>query len=148
MPNELLAELDIVTAAVHSGMNQSQEQMTKRIISAMENPNVDILAHPTARLMPEREPVAVDMEAIFQAAAKTSTMLEINASPSRLDLKDTHAYRARELGIKLVINTDAHSTEHLDFMRFGVGVARRGWCQAEDILNTKPLAEVLAYLKH
>ena len=148
MPDELLAELDIVTAAVHSGMNQSQEQMTKRIISAMENPNVDILAHPTARLMPEREPVAVDMEAIFQAAIRTGTMLEINASPSRLDLKDTHAYRARELGIKLVINTDAHSTEHLDFMRFGVGVARRGWCQAEDILNTKPLAEVLAYLKH
>jgi len=148
MPDELLAELDIVTAAIHSGMNQSQEQMTKRIISAMENPNVNILAHPTARLMPEREPVAVDMEAVFQAATRTSTMLEINASPSRLDLKDTHTYRAREMGIKLVINTDAHSTEHLDFMRFGVGVARRGWCQAEDILNTKPLAEVLAYLKH
>jgi len=148
MPDELLAELDIVTAAIHSGMNQSQEQMTKRIISAMENPNVDILAHPTARLMPEREPVAVDMEAVFQTAATTNTMLEINASPSRLDLKDTHTYRARELGIKLVINTDAHSTEHLDFMRFGVGVARRGWCQAADILNTKPLAEVLAYRKH
>ena len=85
----------------------------------MENPNVDVLAHPTCRLLPGREPVAVDMEAVFQAAARTNTILEINASPSRLDLKDTHIYRARELGIKLMINTDAHSTEHLGFMRFG-----------------------------
>jgi len=147
MPDELLAELDIVTAAVHSGLNQSQEQMTKRLIGAMENPSVDVLAHPTCRLLPEREPVAVDMEAVFRAAARTKTMLEINAMPSRLDLKDIHAYRARELGVKLVINTDAHGTEHLGFMRFGVGVARRGWCQAQDILNTRPLAEVTAYLK-
>jgi len=147
MPDELLAELDIVTAAVHSAMNQSQEQMTKRIIKAIENPNVDVLAHPTSRLLPGREPVAVDMEAIFQAAVRTNTTLEINAMPSRLDLKDIHTYRARELGVKLVINTDAHSTEHLEFMRFGVGVARRGWCQAQDILNTRPLEEVIAYLR-
>jgi len=147
MPDELLAELDIVTAAVHSSMNQSQEQMTRRIIMAIENPNVDVLAHPTSRLLPGREPVAVDMEAIFQTAVRTNTMLEINAMPSRLDLKDIHAYRARELGVKLVINTDAHSTEHLAFMRFGVGVARRGWCQAQDIINTKPLKEVTACLK-
>jgi len=147
MPDELLAELDIVTAAVHSSMNQSQEQMTRRIIRAIENPNVDVLAHPTSRLLPGREPVAVDMEAIFRAALRTNTMLEINAMPSRLDLKDIHAYRARELGVKLVINTDAHSTEHLAFMRFGVGVARRGWCQAQDIINTKPLKEVTACLK-
>ena len=147
MPDELLEELDIVIAAVHSAMNQSQKQMTSRIIRAMENPNVDVLAHPTSRLLPGREPVAVDMEAIFQAAARTNTALEINAMPSRLDLKDIHAYRARELGVKLVINTDAHSTEHLEFMRFGVGVARRGWCQAQDILNTRPLKEVIAYLR-
>jgi len=87
------------------------------------------------------------MEAVFQAAARTNTALEINAMPSRLDLKDTHACRARELGIKLVINTDAHSLEHLRFMRFGVGVARRGWAQATDILNSRPLEEVVAYLK-
>ena len=147
LPDELLAELDIVTAGVHSGMNQSQEQMTRRILKAIENPNVDVLAHPTCRLIPDREPVAVDMEAIFRAAAKTNTMLEINAMPSRLDLKDTHAYRARELGIKLIISTDAHSTEHLAFMRFGVGVARRGWCQAQDIVNTRPVEEVIAYLR-
>jgi len=147
MPDELLAELDIVTAAVHSAMNQSQEQMTKRLILAMESPYVDVLAHPTSRLLPGREPVAVDMEAIFQAAARTKTILEVNAMPSRLDLKDIHAYRARELGVRLIINTDAHSTEHLEFMRFGVGVARRGWCQPQDILNTRPLKEVIAYLR-
>ncbi len=88
------------------------------------------------------------MEAVFQAAAKTNTILEINAMPSRLDLKDIHTYRARELGVKLVIDTDAHSTEHLQFMRFGIGVARRGWCQPQDILNTRPLTEILAYLRH
>ncbi len=147
LPDEVLAELDIVTAGVHSGMNQSQEQMTRRIIRAIENPNVDVLAHPTSRLLPDREPVEVDMEAIFQTAVRTNTALEINAMPSRLDLKDIHAYRARELGVKLVINTDAHSTEHLEFMRFGVGVAKRGWCQAQDIINTKPFNEVIACFK-
>ncbi len=148
LPDELLAELDIVTAAVHSGMNQTEEQMTKRVIRAIENPNVDVLAHPTCRLLPGREPVAIDMEAVFQAAAKTNTVLEINGMPSRLDLKDIHAYRARQLGVKLVINTDAHSTEHLEFMRFGVGVARRGWCQAQDIINTRPLGEIQTFLHH
>ncbi|MBE9512890.1 MAG: DNA polymerase/3'-5' exonuclease PolX [Chloroflexi bacterium] len=147
MPDELLEELDIVTVAVHSGLNQAEEPMTRRIIKAIENPNVDVLAHPTCRLLPDREPVAVDMEAVFQAAARANTALEINAMPSRLDLKDTHAHRARELGINLVINTDAHSLEHLRFMRFGVGVARRGWAQAADILNSRPLEEVVAYLK-
>jgi DNA polymerase (family 10) len=146
-PEELLKELDIVTAAVHSGMNQSREQMTRWIIQAIDNPDVDILAHPTCRLLSDRGPVAVDMEAVFQAAASTDTVLEINAMPSRLDLKDMHTYQARELGVKLIINTDAHSTGHLDFMRFGVGIARRGWCEAKDILNTRPLSEVIAYLK-
>ncbi len=145
IPDELLAELDIVTAAVHSGLNQGEEQMTRRIIGAIENPNVDVLAHPTCRLLPDREPVAVDMEAVLQTAAKTNTIVEINAAPNRLDLKDIHTYRARELGVKLVINTDAHSIERLSFMRFGVGVARRGWCQTQDILNTRPLKEVIAY---
>ncbi len=147
MPDELLAELDVVVASVHSSLSQSQEQMTWRLIEAMKNPNVDILAHPTCRLLPGREPTAVDMEAVFEMATKTDTALEINAMPSRLDLKDIHVYRARELGIKLVVSTDAHSTDHLEFMRFGVGVARRGWCQARDIVNTKPLGEFITYLK-
>ena len=147
LPDELLAELDIVTAAVHAGMQQNQKQMTGRIIGALENPHVDVLAHPTCRLLPGREPVALDMEAVFQAAVRTNTMLEINAMPSRLDLKDIHIYRARELGVKLVINTDAHAAEHLGFMRFGVGTARRGWCEAKDIMNTRPLEEIIPYLK-
>ena len=89
----------------------------------------------------------MDIEAVFQAASRTNTMLEINAMPSRLDLKDIHAYRARELGVKLIINTDSHGTEHLEFMRFGIGVAKRGWCEAQDIMNTRPLEGVIAYLR-
>jgi DNA polymerase (family 10) len=148
LPDELLKELDIVVAAVHSAMGQEQEKMTRRIIRAIENIHVDIIAHPTCRLMGEREPVALDMEAIFQAAAQTGTVLEINAMTERLDLKDTHVFRARELGVKLAINTDAHSTEHLGYMKFGVGVARRGWCEAGHILNTMPLDAFLAAIKH
>jgi DNA polymerase (family X) len=146
-PGELLSELDIVVAAVHSGLGEDEEKMTGRIIRALENPHVDILAHPTCRILQEREPVAVDMESVFQAALRTGTALEINAMPSRLDLKDIHVFRARELGVKLIIGTDAHSTDHLGFVRFGIGVARRGWCRAEDILNTLPLKELKARLK-
>jgi DNA polymerase (family 10) len=147
LPNELLSELDIVIAAVHSAMSQEQGRMTERMLRAMRNPHVDVLAHPTCRLLGEREPIMVDLEAIFRAAAETNTALEINAMPSRLDLKDIHALRAKELGVKLVISTDAHSTSHLDLIRFGVGVARRGWCEAKHILNTRPLDEVEAFLR-
>ncbi|MFH0914062.1 MAG: PHP domain-containing protein, partial [Chloroflexota bacterium] len=143
-PDGVLEKLDIVVASVHSSLNQSEYQMTRRIIGAMENPNVDIIAHPTCRLLPDREPVAVDMEAIFRAAVGTNTVLEVNAMPTRLDLNDLHARRARELGVKLVISTDAHRAEHLDLMRFGVGIARRAWCQAENIINTQPLEELIA----
>jgi DNA polymerase (family 10) len=147
LPEDLLAELDIVIAAVHSAMNQEQGKMTERILYAIKSPHVDVLAHPTCRLLGEREPIMVDIEAIFHAAAETDTALEINAMPSRLDLKDIHAFRARELGVKLIIATDAHSASHLDLIRFGVGVARRGWCEAKHILNTRPLEEVAAFLK-
>jgi DNA polymerase (family 10) len=146
-PDELLAELDIVVAAIHSGMNQSEEQITNRVLKAIENPLVDVISHPTCRLIGEREPVAIDMEAIFRAAAKHKKSLEINAMPDRLDLKDIHAYRARELGVKLTMGTDAHSGAHLSFMRFGIGVARRGWCQPKHILNTRPVEEVLAFFR-
>jgi DNA polymerase (family X) len=147
MPEEVLAELDIVLASVHSGMNQSEEQMTQRVIRAIENPLVDVIAHPTGRLLGEREPVAINLEKVFKAAVKHGTALEINAMPSRLDLKDTHIYQAREMGIKLMINTDAHQAGHLNYMRFGVGTARRGWCEAKDILNTFPLDEFKSYLQ-
>ncbi len=146
LPDSVLQELDIVVASVHSGMNETEQQMTARVIRAMENPNVDILGHPTCRIIPERGPVALDMEAVFQAALRTGTTLEINAIPSRLDLKDAHVYRTRELGVKLVVSTDSHAAEHLRFIRFGIGVARRGWCEAKDILNTRPLRDLLASL--
>jgi DNA polymerase (family 10) len=147
LPDKLLVDLDVVVAAIHSAMNQSEEQITRRILGAIENPHIDVIAHPTCRLLGEREPVAIDMEAVFRAAIKYNKALEINAMPSRLDLKDIHIYRARELGVKLIMGTDAHSTAHLGFMRFGVGVARRGWCQPKDILNTKPTKEMLAFLR-
>ena len=147
MPDEVLEQLDVVTGSVHSGMGQTREQMTARIVRAMENPHVDILGHPTGRLMPEREPVQVDIEAVLEAALRTGSALEINAMPSRLDLKDTHVFRARELGVKLVMNTDSHSPEHFALVRFGVGLARRGWCEADDILNTKHLPDLMKHLK-
>ncbi|MCX6009467.1 MAG: DNA polymerase/3'-5' exonuclease PolX [Chloroflexi bacterium] len=148
LPEGLLADLDIVIAAIHSAMTQSEEQTTKRILGAIENPHVDAIAHPTCRLLGEREPVAIDLEAVFRAAAKYNKALEINAMPSRLDLKDIHVYRARELGVKLIMGTDAHSTAQLGLMRFGVGVARRGWCQPEHILNTRPIQEMLTFLRN
>ena len=146
LPHEILSELDMVNAAVHSAMNQSEEKMTRRVINAIENPDVDMIAHPTCRLIGEREPVAIDLEAVFRAAAKYNKVLEINAMPDRLDLNDTHAFRARELGVKLAIGTDTHSIAHLGFMRFGVGVARRAWCEPQHVLNTLPLEELLATL--
>jgi DNA polymerase (family 10) len=147
LPQKLLADLDVVVAAIHSAMNQSEEQITRRITGAIENPHIDVIAHPTCRLLGEREPVAVDMEAVFRAAVKYNKALEINAMPSRLDLKDIHIYRARELGVKLIMGTDSHSTAHLGFMRFGIGIARRGWCQPKDILNTRPVKEMLSFLR-
>ena len=147
VPDEVLAELDVVVASVHSGLNQGIEQMTRRILSAIHNPHVDILGHPTCRLLGQREPVDLDIEAIFKAALEHNTALEINAMPSRLDLKDTHIYKARQTGVKLVIATDSHHPEHFKFMRFGVGMARRGWCEAKDILNALPADQFLTALK-
>jgi DNA polymerase (family 10) len=146
LPHEILSELDVVIAAVHSAMNQSEEKMTRRVITAIENPDVDMIAHPTCRLIGEREPVALDLEAVFHAAAKYNKVMEISAMPDRLDLNDIHAFRARELGVKLAIGTDAHSIAHLGFVRFGVGVARRAWCEPQHILNTLPPEELLAVL--
>jgi DNA polymerase (family 10) len=146
MPHEVLSELDMVIAAVHSGMNQSEERMTSRVIEAIANPDVDMIAHPTCRLIGERQPVSIDLEAVFRAAARHNKIMEINAMPERLDLRDTHAFRARELGLRLAIGIDAHSVGHLGLMRFGVGVARRAWCEPKHILNTLPVEELLAVL--
>jgi DNA polymerase (family 10) len=146
LPDDVLADLDIVIASVHSSFKQAREVMTRRIIGAIENPNVDMIAHPTCRKIGEREPVDVDLEAVYSAAARQGKALEINAMPERLDLKDLHVYRARELGVMLAIGTDAHAVSHFGLMRFGVGVARRGWCRPADVLNTRPLKEVLRFL--
>jgi len=146
LPDEVLADLDIVVAAVHSSFMQARVQMTRRIVGAIENPNVDVIAHPTCRKIGEREPVDVDMEAVFHAALKYGKALEINAMPERLDLKDLYAFRARELGVMLMIGTDAHAISHLELMRFGIGVADRAWCEPKDILNTMPLKGVLDFL--
>ena len=145
--DEVLAQLDVVIASVHNAMGQDQATMTARMIKAMENPYVTIIGHLTTRLLGQREPVEFDLEAVLQAARDTGTALEINASPERLALRDTHAYRAREMGIPLVINTDSHSHTHLDKRRFGVAVAHRAWCRPEDILNTLPADQFLAYIK-
>ena len=146
-PDEILAQLDWVVASVHSAMGQDQATMTARMIKAMEHPSVTIIGHLTTRLLGQREPVEFDLEAVLQAARDTGTALEINASPERLDLKDTHAYRARELGVPLVINTDSHHHTHLDKRRFGVAVARRAWCRPEDILNTMSRVEFLEVIR-
>jgi DNA polymerase (family 10) len=147
MPDNILAKLDCVVGAVHSSFNQSEERITRRIIKAIENPHIDIIAHPTSRLIGEREPTAVDMEAVFKAAVKHQKALEINAMPSRLDLKDIHIHRARELGVMLAIGTDSHIAGQLKLMRFGIGIARRGWCEPKHILNCLPIEKVLAFFK-
>jgi DNA polymerase (family X) len=147
MPDELLSQLDIVLASIHSAMNQGPEQMTERIIKAIQNPHVDVIAHPTGRLLGEREPVALYLESILRAAAEFHVALEINAMPNRLDLKDAHIHLARQMGVKMLINTDAHRAKQMDFMHYGIGTARRGWCEAKDILNTLPIEKLLDELK-
>jgi DNA polymerase (family 10) len=147
MPDELLAELDIVLASIHSAMNQGPEQMTERIIKAIENPNVDVIAHPTGRLLGEREPVSLYIESILKAALEHHVAMEISAMPNRLDLKDAHIHLARQMGVKMIINTDAHRVEQMDYMHYGVGTARRGWCEGKDILNTFSVKEFLSGLK-
>jgi len=146
-PDEMLAQLDVVVASVHSAMGQDQATMTARMIKAIEHPSVTIIGHLTTRLLGQRESVEFDLEAVLQAARDTGTALEINASPERLDLRDTHAYRAREMGVPLVINTDSHHYTHLDKRRFGVAVARRAWCRPEDILNTMSREEFLKFIR-
>ncbi|MGI8912523.1 MAG: DNA polymerase/3'-5' exonuclease PolX [Chloroflexota bacterium] len=144
-PDELLAELDIVVASIHSAMQQDAETVTRRMLRAIENPYVTIIGHPTARLIGRREPVALQMEAVIAAAARTGTVLEINASPERLDLKDAYARQAQEAGVMLSIDTDAHVAGSLQNLDFGVAIARRAWCAPEQILNSRDAAGVLAF---
>lgn len=146
-PEEVLAELDIVTASVHSSMGQDEETMTDRILKAIQNPHVDVIGHLTCRLIGHRPPVAVNIDRVLRGAAETKTALEINAQPERLDLKDIHIRQARDTGVMLVINSDAHSVGQLNAMRYGVDHARRGWCEPRHILNTRSLPDVRAFLR-
>jgi len=137
MPDDVLAQLDFVTASVHSAFKQDRDTMTRRILRAVEHPHVDSIGHPTGRLLGEREGYEVDLDAILKAAARTGTVLELNAHPARLDLNDRACRRAKELGVKVAINTDAHDAEQLDLMRFGVATAQRGWLEKRDVLNAR-----------
>ena len=135
-PDKLLKQMDIVIGAVHSGFKSSMEEMTNRILKAMDNENLDILAHPTGRLINAREPYEVDLQKVFKKAAEKNIYLEIDALPQRLDLKDIHIKAAKEFGVKFVIDTDTHSLETLKYMDLGIATARRGWCEKKDIVNT------------
>ncbi len=146
-PDDVLGMLDWVIASVHNAMSQDRETMTRRITRAMENPHVSVIGHASTRLIGRRDPVEFDIEALLQTARDTGTAMEINAAPERLDLKDTHAARARELGVPLVINTDSHHIDGLTQRTFGVAVARRAWCGPEHVLNTYPANEFLGWLR-
>ncbi len=145
-PDEVLAELDLVVAAVHSGLRQGREQVTARTLAAIRNPHVDIIAHPTGRLIGEREGADLDMEAVLCAAAEAGTALEVNAHPSRLDLCDAHVRRAVELGLKLAINSDAHDVNGFAVLPFGVATARRGWAEPADVINTWSVGRLMKWI--
>lgn len=145
-PDEVLSELDVVTASLHTSLRQSRQKVTKRLLNAIRNPHVDIIGHPTGRLIGSRDPADLDMEAVFEAAAKHGVVLEINAHPDRLDLKDVHARRAVEAGCQLAINTDAHQAEHFGLRVYGIGTARRAWVTPAEVLNTLSAKSLLARL--
>jgi DNA polymerase (family 10) len=147
LKDDILKECDVVLASVHSRFNMEEGEMTRRIIKAIGNPHVSILAHPTGRLILEREAYKVNLKEVFQAAIDHGVVLEINAYPDRLDLRDVDARMAKEMGARLVISTDAHSTGQLELMKFGVFTARRGWVEARDVINTLPLPPLLKILR-
>ena len=145
--DETLAKLDVVGAAVHTSLKLSRVDQTKRVIRAMENPNVDIIFHLTDRIINRREPIELDMDEIIKAAKRTKTILEIDAHPERLDLKDEHIRKAKEAGVKFSIDSDAHATSHFALLEFGIAQARRGWVETREVLNTFPVDKMLGLLK-
>ncbi|MEM9773904.1 MAG: DNA polymerase/3'-5' exonuclease PolX [Chloroflexota bacterium] len=144
--DDVLEWLDFVIAAMHTGLKQPREQVTERMLNAIENPHVDMIAHPTGRLIGRRLGADLDIEKIIEAAARTQTILEINANPARLDLKDTHVKLALEQGVKIAINTDAHHVDQLKLMDFGVATGRRGWAMAEKVVNFWPIQQFLNFI--
>jgi DNA polymerase (family 10) len=146
-PDEILAELDVVVASLHSGLRQPRDEITARAVKAMQNPYVDVIGHPSGRILGQREESALDMRAVLQTAAETGTALEVNSIPQRLDLDDVQIQHAIEMGIKLAIDSDAHNTEGLDGISYGVATARRGWAERKDVLNTLTLTQLRRTLK-
>jgi DNA polymerase (family 10) len=145
--DRVLSQLDVVVASVHSGFRQDQETLNRRIEAALKNEHVDIIGHPTGRLISRRDPYALDVGRVLELAADTGTALEINANPDRLDLSDAYVRQGRDLGVRFAIDTDAHHVNSLDDMQYGVLTARRGWAQKQDVINTLPLDELEKWLK-
>src|SRR3990170_4901191 len=145
-PEKLLKELDIVVAAIHIGFKEDEETITNRVVSAMENPYVNIIAHPTGRLISSREPYKLNIKKMFEVSVETGTAIEINAFYDRLDLNDVHCKMAKGMGVKMAIGTDAHHGSQLQMMEYGLGVARRGWLEKRDLINTMSYSELLNWL--
>ena len=147
-PDDVLKSLDVVVGAIHTKFAQDRETMTKRIVTAMENPNVDIIAHPTGRLLGKRDPYEVDMEQLMESAKATGTIMELNSFPGRLDLNDVHCKMAKDYGVLIAISTDAHDAMQMrDVIKYGVATARRGWLEPKDVVNTRGLEDLRALLK-
>jgi DNA polymerase (family 10) len=144
---EFLEGFDVCVASVHSHFTQGKDEMTRRLICAMENPFVHIIGHPTARLINKRPAIEFDLDEVFKAAARTGTALEVNGYPDRLDLKDEHILWARRHGVRFAVNTDSHTTGHLDLMRYGVATAQRGWLTKDDVINAWPLTKLRRFLR-
>ena len=147
LPNKILAKLDVVGVSVHSYFNMSRHDMTKRIIKAISNPHVDIFFHPTGRIINKRAPYEVDMDEVIAAAKRTGTVLEANAYWQRLDLKDEYIRKAVSAGVKIAIDSDAHSIAGLNVLHYGIAQARRGWTEKRSVINTYPLKQMLKALK-
>jgi DNA polymerase (family 10) len=146
-PDEILAQLDFVIASLHVSLNQDRDQTTMRLLNAIQNPHVDLIGHPRSQLIPTREPVQADLDAVFEAAVKHGTALEINANPQRLDLEAQYARRAIELGILLSINTDAHDAVMMDKLPYGILTARRGWVEAKHVINTWSVEQFTEWIR-
>ncbi|MGC8676470.1 MAG: DNA polymerase/3'-5' exonuclease PolX [Candidatus Micrarchaeia archaeon] len=147
LKDKTLEKMDYVIGAVHTNTNMSKDDMTARIVKALRSGHVNVLAHPTDRLINEREPINVDLDKVFEVAAENNVIMEINAFPSRLDLNDENILKARRYGVKFEIGTDSHRTSHLEFMRYGIGTAKRGWLTKDDVINTYPLNKLLKILR-
>jgi DNA polymerase (family 10) len=145
--DETLKKLDFVIAGIHSNFKMEKSKMTERIIQAMKNPNVNIISHPTGRILKRRDEYQIDFDKILRAAKEFGVILEINSFPERLDLNDQNIRRAKEAGVKMVINTDSHHKDQMRFIEYGIAQARRGWAEKKDVINTQPLEKLLKYFK-